>query len=107
MFVTTLRGGIDVCNNSSKTKFKSVVSFLTVCRSRSKFLKLDEKYAGASRPSCLFFVCNEIFGKNFKIWSKARKSQGIKTASNFQIEDTIEITFEEYLLQDFLKIDSH
>ena len=35
-----------------KTRFKTVVSFLTVCKSRSKYLSLGEKYAGASRLSC-------------------------------------------------------
>ena len=46
-------GGIDVCRKPPKTRFLTVVSFLTVCKCWSKYLYSGEKYAGASRPSCL------------------------------------------------------
>ena len=56
-----------ICKNSLKTNIKTVVLFLTVCKKWSKYLKLGEKYAGASRPSCLFFCWKRVvFGFDFQ-----------------------------------------
>ena len=53
-----ISGGIDVCKSSLETKFETVVLFLTIFKSWSKYLKLGENYAGASRPSCWTFEGN-------------------------------------------------
>ena len=49
---TEIGCGIDICKNSLKTNIETVVLFLTICKSWSKYLKLVENYAGASRQSC-------------------------------------------------------
>ena len=50
-----ISGGLDVCRKSSKTRFQTVVLFISVCICWSKFLYSGEKYAGASRPSCFHY----------------------------------------------------
>ena len=61
-----ISGGSDVCRKPLKTKFKTVVSFLIVCKSRSKYLYLGENYAGASRPSCLLVSIENSTEANHK-----------------------------------------
>ena len=54
--------GIDVCKNSLKTN-KTVVLFLTVCKSLSIYL--GKKYGGASQPSCFGFFSGKSTASYF------------------------------------------
>ena len=60
---TEINGKIHVYRTPMKTGFKTAVSPLAVCKTWSKLLNLNEKYASPSRPSCLailFRSCNQI-----------------------------------------------
>ena len=65
---TEISGRFDVCKNSLKTNSKTVVLFLTVCKSWSKYLYLGEKHAGASRPSCYSIVQILLLSFFFEFW---------------------------------------
>ena len=66
--------GIDVCRKLLKTRFKTV-SFLTVRKSWSKYLYLREKFAGASRTSCLYNQrkCDYVYPKWQFEWTSSKK----------------------------------